>query len=372
MTKPVPVGIIGCGDLTIRGVLPHLMEPDARRLMEVVAVCDIDGARAQATAERFEVPHWFDDYKKMLGDPRVELVLILTPTACHAEQAIASLERGKHVYLQKPMAATLQDAERVLAAAERSTRRLLVAPVWRLCPLMGRLRESLRNEEIGVAFWALTATHSPTTYEGSGFNRSWHYSPAGGPVRDRTIYSLTELLDLFGPAKRVTAMSSLRIPVRHLREIDGLPGPLQVRTEDNVVLLLEFSHGVLGVASGNYCAEGARVPAGFLGIYGNRGYIETVGIDPPTWYPTRLEMKVNGKISTMEGSVETVPGLTGAHSTLPEAHVYADLVHFVDCLRSNKEFVTGPAQALHTVEIVEKAYVAARTRATQELCTTFQ
>lgn len=221
-------------------------------------------------------------------------------------------------------------------------------------------------------FWCLTATHSPTTYEGSGFSRTWHYSPTGGPVRDRTIYSLTTLIDLFGPAKRVTAMSSLRIPVRQLHESDGIAGPLQVKTEDNMVLLLEFADGVLAVASGNYCVEGRAVPAGFIGIYGSRGHIETVGIDPPTWYPTGLEMRVGDRVCSMQSPVEAVNGLAGVHSSLPEAHVYADIVHLVDCLRENKDFISHPDEACHTVEIVEKAYLAARTGTTQELRTSFR
>ena len=56
MTAPFQIGIIGCGDLTLRGVLPHLRQPDALQKMEVVAVCDIDAPRARATAERFDVP----------------------------------------------------------------------------------------------------------------------------------------------------------------------------------------------------------------------------------------------------------------------------------------------------------------------------
>lgn len=371
MTPPVRIGLVGCGDLTIRGVLPHLSQPDAREKMEVVALSDIDAQRARVTAKRFEVPQWFEDCEKMLDHPRVELALILTPTACHAEQAIAALQRGKHVYLQKPMAATLHDAERIVAAAGKSARKLLVAPVQRLCPLIGRLRQILQRGELGVVFWCLTATHFPTTCEGSGFDRTWHYGLMGGPVRDRTLYSLMTLTDLFGPARKVTAMANLRIPVRQLQESDGVSGPLLVETEDNMVLLLEFAGGVLAVASGNYCADGRAVPAGFIGIYGSQGSIETAEIDPATWYPARLEMRLGDELSSIEGPLETVPGLRGVHSRLPEAQVYADILHFVDCLRENQDLVSDPSQACHLVEIVEKAYRAARTGTAQTLLTTF-
>ncbi|MFB3826604.1 MAG: Gfo/Idh/MocA family protein [Bryobacteraceae bacterium] len=371
MRSPVRIGIAGCGDITLRGVLPHLSEPDARERMEVTAVCDVDAPRARATAERFGVPRWFASCEQMLGDPRIDLVCILTPTACHAEQAIAALERGKHVYLQKPMAGTLPDAQRVLAAAGKCGRTLLAAPAQRLCPLIDALGLTVRQGALGTVFWCVTATHFPTTCEGSGFDRTWHYGPLGGPVRDRTLYSLATLTTLFGPARKVTAMANLRIPVRHLSANDGAPGPRQVETEDNAVLLLEFDQGILAVASGNYCAEGQAIPAGFIGVYGSNGSIETSEVDPATWYPTRLEMRAGGKLALMEGPLETIPGLAGAHAHLPEAQVYADIFHLVECLLEDKQPVSHPRQACHLVEVVEKAYEASRTGRTQSLHTTF-
>jgi predicted dehydrogenase len=371
MSAPVRIGLVGCGDITVRGLLPHLSQPDARKTIDVLAVCDIDAQRARATAERFGVPQWSRGCEEVLDDPRIDLACILTPTSCHAEQAIAALERGKHVYLQKPMAGNLRDAERVVAAAEKSGRKLLAAPVQRLCPLIGRFGQMLRQGDLGVVFWCLTATHYPTTCEGSGFDRTWHYGPMGGPFRDRTLYSLAAITDLFGPVRKVTAMANLRVPVRQLNERDGAPGPRQVETDDNVVLLLEFATGVLAVASGNYCADGQAVPVGFIGVYGSNGCIETSQIDAATWYPTRLAMRLGEKVASVDGPLETIPGLKGEHARLPEAQVYADVFHLVDCLRENKKPVSHPTQACHLVEVVEKAYAAARTGTAQTLTTTF-
>ena len=266
----------------------------------------------------------------------------------------------------------MPDAERILAAAEKSPRKLLVAPVQSLCPLIGRLRQILGRGELGDVFWCLTATHFPTTCEGSGFDRTWHYGPMGGPVRDRTLYSLMTLTDLFGPARKVTAMANLRIPVRQLQESDGVSGPLQVETEDNMVLLLEFAGGVLAVASGNYCAHGRAVPQISLGFTAVTGPSRPRKSIRRRGSPTRLEMRLGDQLSSIEGPLETVPGLRGVHSRLPEAQVYAlDICYFVDCLRENQDLISHPSQACHLVDIVEKAYAAARTGTAQRLVTTF-
>jgi predicted dehydrogenase len=372
VNAPVNIGIVGCGDLTSRGVLPHLAEQDARAKMRVAAVCDIDADRARETAERFAIPHWHADCGRMLDEPSIDLALILTPTACHAEQAITAFERGKHVYLQKPMAATLDDARRVLAAAERSGRILMAAPVQHLCPLLGTLREIVDGGDLGTIFWCLTATHFPPTCEGSGFDRTWHYGPFGGPLRDRTLYSLTAITDVFGPVHKLTAMANRRIPVRTPAGSGAVTGPLDVQTEDNVVLLLEFASGVLAIATGNYCADGRAVPVGYIGVYGSHGSVETAEIDPDTWYPTRLELRKGGEVISFPGPLDAVPGLAGEHSRLPEAQVYADVVHLVDCLREGRKPEGDPQQAYHLVEVIERTYEAARTGATQHLLTGFE
>ena len=69
------VGCVGCSDLAVRGVLPHLVVDDAKRMMALTAVCDIDPARAKATAQRFGATTWFSDYEQLLLQADVDVVL---------------------------------------------------------------------------------------------------------------------------------------------------------------------------------------------------------------------------------------------------------------------------------------------------------
>ncbi|MEW5980478.1 MAG: Gfo/Idh/MocA family oxidoreductase [Acidobacteriota bacterium] len=369
--KKIAVACVGCGDLALRGVLPHLALRDAHDKVELVAVCDVDEERARTTSQRFNVGNWQTDYNQLLRDPSVEMVLLLTPTPLHAEQAIAAMRSGKHVYLQKPIGGSLEEAQGVVSESEKNGVRLLVAPAQRLCPLIGEMRKRIVNGEIGTVYWALTATHWPTTYEGSDFDRSWHYRKGGGPLCDRTIYSLATLTDLVGPARRVTALSGLRETHRHSKDRN-----VRVEVHDNTLLLLEHAQGVYAVATGNYCKDGKVVPAGFIGIYGSQGSMETVEVDPGTWYPTKVEVRCDsGKEGwvqhTVQCSLDEVPGLTGGHALLPEAHVYADIMHLVDCVLEDKEPICHIGQAQHLVEVIEKAYLAAETGQTQTVTTRF-
>jgi predicted dehydrogenase len=355
--------------LTIRAVLPHLVRADSQERVDVIAVCDINGDRARSVSERFRVPRWYADYDRLLRDDQVECVLLLTPIDCHARQAVAALERNLHVYLQKPIGVNVAEADLVLEASEKSAGGLLVAPVQRLCPLVEQMRGVLASGGIGSVYWALTATHFPTTYEGSGFDRSWHLRAAAGPLRDRTIYCLTTLTSLFGPAERVTALSGLRTPFRAL---DGEAVSAQI--DDNTVLLLGFPGGMQAVATGNYCRQGRLVPAGFVGIYGSVGTLETTEVDPDTWYPARVEVWTGGSKADSRALAcprGEVPLIGPAHAQLPEAHVYADVMCLVTAIQNATPLPPSALQARHVVEIIEKAYLAARAGQMQALTTRF-
>jgi predicted dehydrogenase len=118
----VGVGFIGCGRIADLQVLGYLEHPNA----EIAAVCDLDGARAQQRAAEWGASKVYTDPDQLLADPEVDAVEILTPHHLHEAHAIAALEAGKHVSLQKPPTRTLEELERVGRAAERSGRVLRV------------------------------------------------------------------------------------------------------------------------------------------------------------------------------------------------------------------------------------------------------
>ncbi len=361
-TGRVGVVISGCGDLTQRAILPHLREADVCQQVRVVGLYDVDVSRAKDAADRFQVPHVAEDFAELLTLPDAELAIIASPMAVHAEQAIAALRSGKHVYLQKPMATTIDDANRVLAEAARSRAKVVVAPVQRLCPAYRHIQSTLREGEIGSVFWALTANHQPLAPGLQGQPRSWLTGQDAGPVRDTTLYSLTLLTDLFGPVERIVCASNRR------------QGPVATgaAADDNTLLSLEFGEEVLAVATGSYAVGGRLVPAGFLGIYGTQGSIETVQVDPVTWLPTQVEVRTrepHGRISSRVADypLSGVPHLGGRHARLPEAQVHADIMHLVECVLSDTVPLATVEQACHLVEVIEKSAAAAQTGVRQRI-----
>src|SRR3990172_3425786 len=114
------VALVGCGRIADLQRLGYLDHPHA----ELAAVCDRDEARARRRAAEWGVPKVYTDLDRLLADPELDAVEILTPHHLHAEHAVAALEAGKHVSLQKPPTRTLEEIERGSAAPRRPGRGL--------------------------------------------------------------------------------------------------------------------------------------------------------------------------------------------------------------------------------------------------------
>src|SRR5919199_3883848 len=109
MTKPVRIGIVGCGSVMQRCYLPVIERLHQRGFAEVVAACDIE-EDGQEFARGRGIPRVTDDYRTVIDSDDVDLVVILTAMRPHGQIARAALEAGKHVLVEKPMAVTLDEA----------------------------------------------------------------------------------------------------------------------------------------------------------------------------------------------------------------------------------------------------------------------
>src|SRR5690242_1703216 len=103
MAEAIRAGLVGCGSVSQRGILPHLSQEDAREQVRLVAVVDPVEERARGSAERFGVPAHFTSVEAMLAGAELDLVLVASPIPAHFPAAMAAIAAGKHVYVQKAM-----------------------------------------------------------------------------------------------------------------------------------------------------------------------------------------------------------------------------------------------------------------------------
>ncbi len=146
--EAVRVGIIGTGSISQVAHLPILAE---REDVDVVAVSDLDRAKAGTLAERFDVPRVLTD-KEVVQDDEIQAVVICTPNHIHESLAVAALEGGKHVLVERPLALTPEGVQRVLDAAQAAGRCVAVGMNHRFRPDVGALASLVAGGELGEIY----------------------------------------------------------------------------------------------------------------------------------------------------------------------------------------------------------------------------
>jgi predicted dehydrogenase len=117
--------------------------------VELHALCTRTPSRLQEVAERFDVAATFTDYHEMLADPQLEAVSVVTMWDQHTEPALAALAAGKHVFVEKPMASTVADCQRIVEAARDAAGYFMVGHICRFNPRYAAARDAIREGRIG-------------------------------------------------------------------------------------------------------------------------------------------------------------------------------------------------------------------------------
>jgi len=143
---PVRYGIVGLGQIAVKGHIPSLKEISGAR---VVAVSDIVPEALEATSKEMDGVRAYSDYKELLADDAVEAVVVATPNWLHREQAIAAFAAGKHVFCEKPLGIDLIECDAILAAQKASGKVLQVGHELRYANLLVAMHDKIKDGLIG-------------------------------------------------------------------------------------------------------------------------------------------------------------------------------------------------------------------------------
>ena len=127
MTKPVGIAFIGSGAIAQNTHMPAYKKLEAEGKARIVAVCDVNEATAKAAGAKYDVPHVFTDYARMLQMDEVDAVDVCTPNYLHKQPVVDAFAAGKHVLCEKPLAINGVEGAEMVAAGHRAGRKFQVA-----------------------------------------------------------------------------------------------------------------------------------------------------------------------------------------------------------------------------------------------------
>jgi len=292
--QKVKVGIVGCGNISDA----YLTNAKNFPILDIVAVADLMIERAQDKAAKHGVPHAMS-VKQILKEPDIQLIINLTIPKAHGKIALAAINAGKSVLNEKPLAVTRAEGKAILAAAKAKKVRVGCAPDTFFGAGHQTARKLIDEGAIGRPV-AATAFMMCAGHEGWHPNPEFFYQPGGGPMFDMGPYYVTDLLQLLGPAKRLTGSAKIVIPVRTIGSKPKAGKKIRVKTPDHLAGNIEFENGAVATIITSFATAnaGPSVPQPIT-IYGTEG---TLLVPDPNGFdgPVRLWRKTSGNSEYIE------------------------------------------------------------------------
>jgi predicted dehydrogenase len=319
------VGLLGVGAIAQVVHLPVLAQLDN---VELSAVCDVDEPRARAIATRFGIPNVHRNDDDVFRSDDLDALIICSPSHLHEAQAIAGLQAGKHVLVEKPLALTPEAAQRVLDTAEQTGRTVMIAMNNRWRPDTMALRPFAQGGELGHIF--LT--------RGAWLNRkmrvvrpTWRHRKAtagGGAMMDLGVQTLDLCLWMQGFPEVASVITHMHFP-------EGM------EVEDTAGILVRLKNGsaVSLTVSWSLVAERDRHYMRMLGTRGS-GAIAPLGV---------YKEVETGQI------IDVTPNVSLGRENLYTASYRQELTHFVAVARGEKKEPL-PREQVQIMKVVEMAY----------------
>lgn len=258
--QPVAVAIVGCGRVAYK----HFEAVAQMREARLVAVCDIDPAKAAASAAAQGVPGYTDYHAMLAAHPDIELIHVLVPTGYHAAVVIDLAAYGRSIVVEKPMALTLADCDAMIAACAAHHAPLYVVYQNRFNTPVQAARRALEAGRFGTPVLGTVRVRwcrHQDYYEQDHWHGTWALD--GGVMSQQASHHLDLLQWFMGPVESVQCQIATRL--------------LDIEVEDTAAALLRFRSGALGIYEATVATRPDNLE-GSLSVLGEQGSVVIAGI----------------------------------------------------------------------------------------------
>jgi len=338
MSNILNYALLGCGRIAKKHaeILSEGLVKDAR----LAAVCDIRPERAEAFGRRYGVPFYLDLHEMMQKESALHVVTIATPSGSHAEHTLQLAPYGRHIVVEKPMALTIADADRMIEVCDKEGIRLFVVKQNRYNLPVQKLRQALDAGRFGKIFmgtvrvrWCRTQEY----YDQDAWRGTW--AEDGGVFANQASHHVDLLEWMMGEPVSVFAKSTTAL--------------VDIEVEDTGVALMKFKNGALGVVEATTATRPVDLE-GSLSILGENGVVVIEGFavnEIKTW---KFKHPEPGD-ETIKEKCNQIPQNVYGFGHAPY------LNHVADCIRHNKPALVDGLEGRRSLELITAIYESIET-----------
>lgn len=309
------VGIIGLGMGRT-----HLRAIQAIPSLTAVALCDVDLEKTRMVAREHDVERITSDYRELVADPAIDLIVVASPDHFHREHTVAALEAGKHVLCEKPMAPSADECAQMVAAADRSRGKLMIGHIVRFTPIFQTIKQLVDDGDLGEVFYV--GTDYQHDYAKLGGANAWRFDPklARHVFLGGGCHAVDLMRWFLGPLAEVTAVAN------HI----ALP---QSPTDDCIIACYTSESNQLGRV---FVSSGCHRPYSIeLAVYGTKGTAMATNVDTEARLWLSRVPGLGGRWMTLPASVDNHPART-------------QLEHFVGCIEADRQPLIDGREGMRT------------------------
>jgi predicted dehydrogenase len=312
----------------------HAKAAKAQKDVQLAAVAEKYSDKSAALAQKFKINNQYHTVEELLKAGGVDALVIGTPNFLHAPQAIAALKAGVSVMVEKPMAMTVREAEKMMDACAKSRATLMVAHCWRfdedvlwLRNQSPRLGKIIRTKGYGVhTHWGPAGWFTQKQFAG------------GGAMADMGIHALDTARFLLGDPKPVSVYAKIGT---HYKDFD---------VDDTGVIIVTWDNGATSYIESGWWQPHADGPDAATQLYGMDGFGQL--------FPTQLELP-NAKKQKVELIKSGLKFPRKEHC--PQSMYEAQMAYFLNCVRTGTTPVPGGLEGLMNMKVVDAAYKSSKT-----------
>lgn len=336
--RPFRVALLGCGRISVRH--SQLLGEGQIDGAELCAVCDLSEDKARVIADKHGVPS-FTDMHEMMRAAQPDVVTILTESGNHARHTIALAPYGAHLVVEKPMALTLADADRMIEACDAAGVKLFVIKQNRFNLPVVKLREALKAGRFGKLVMGTVRVRwcrPQAYYDQDPWRGTWAMD--GGVLTNQASHHIDLLEWMLGDVTSVYAISRTALA--------------DIEAEDTAAVLLRFRNGALGVIEATTAVRPKDLE-GSISILGEKGSVEIGGFavnQMKTWNFVETDASDDDVIKNFSTNPPNVYGF--GHKA------YYD--HVVGALRDTSPNLVDGLEGRRSLELINAIYESIETK----------